>query len=84
MDLSNLEVEINPDYTMMKKINKNIYLSQEQMDILDSFNVDYKNCSSLNEIINELEIILDETDDDIIANLLDILSERNYYENYKK
>ena len=84
MDLSKLEVEINPDYTMMKKVNKNIYLSQEQMDILDSYNINYKNCSSLSELINELEIIFEETDDDVLSNLLDVLSERNYYENYKK
>ena len=38
MDLSNLEVEINPDYTMMKKVNtKGLYLSQEQIDILKSY-----------------------------------------------
>ena len=84
MDLSNLEIEINPEYTMMKKVNKNIYLSQEQMDILDSYNVDYKNCSSLSEIINLLEDIYEDTDDDIISNLLDMLEERNYYQNYKK
>ena len=84
MDLSNLEVEINPDYTMMKKVNKNVYLSQEQIDILESFNIDYKSCSSLSEIINQLEMILDETDDDVVSNLIDLLSERNYYENYKK
>ncbi|MCH5166858.1 MAG: hypothetical protein J1F35_03105 [Erysipelotrichales bacterium] len=84
MNLSNLEVEINPDYTMMKKVNKTIYLSQEQIDILESYNIDYKSCSSLNEIINQLEMILDETDEDIVSNLLDVLSERNYYENYKK
>ena len=84
MDLSKLEVEINPDYTMMKKVNKNIYLSQEQMDILDSYNIDYKNLSSLSELINEIEIIFDETNDDLLSNLLDVLSERNYYENFKK
>ena len=84
MDLSKLEVEINPDYTMMKRVNKNIYLSQEQMDILESFNIDYKNCISLSELINELEVVYEETNEDILSNLLDILSERNYYENYKK
>lgn len=84
MDLSKLEVEINPDYTMMKKIGKNLYLSQEQMDILDSYNIDYKSYPSLSELINELEIIFEETDDDVLSNFLDVLSERNYYENYKK
>ena len=84
MDLSKLEVEINPDYTMMKKVNKSIYLSQEQMDILDSYNIDYRNSSSLSELINEIEIVFDETEDDVLSNLLDVLSERNYYENFRK
>ena len=32
MDTSKIEVEINPDYTMMKKVKDNLYLSQEQID----------------------------------------------------
>ena len=40
--------------------------------------------SSLSELIYELEIIEEDSDDDLLSNLLDVLSERNYYENYKK
>lgn len=84
MDLSKLEVEINPDYTMMKKISNGLYLSQEQIDIFKSYNINYLKCTSLNDLIYEVEIAFEETNDDVLNNLLDILSERNYYENYNK
>ena len=79
-----MDVEINPEYTMLKKVNKTLSLSQEQIDILESYNVDYVNCKNLSELIFELEEIFNETGDDIINNLLDVLQERDYYENYKK
>lgn len=84
MDLSNLEVEINPDYTMMKRINGNLYLSQEEIDILNTYNIDYMKFNSLNDLIYELERVEEDTDDDILSNMLDHLAERNYYENFKK
>lgn len=84
MNYDNLEVEINPDYTMMKQVNKNLYLSQEQMDILDSYNIDYNNVNSLSELIFIIENYFEESDDDVLDNLLEILQTRNYYENYNK
>lgn len=84
MDLSKIEVEINPDYTMMKKLKNGMYLSQEQIDILESYNVDYLRFNNLSDLIMELEDIYMECDDDILSNLLDNLQERNYYENYNK
>ena len=85
MDLSNLEVEINPDYTMMKKVNtKGLYLSQEQIDILKSYNINYMNCNSIRQLMIEVEEVFEECGDDILNNLLNVLAERDYYENYKK
>lgn len=84
MNTDNIEVEINPDYTMMKKLKNGLYLSQEQIDILEEYNIDYLKYSSLSDLILEIEDIYDETGDDVLCNLLDILSERDYYENYKK
>lgn len=85
MDLSNLEVEINPDYTMMKKVNnKGLFLSQEQMDILSSYNIDYSKYASIRELMIEVEEVFEECGDDILNNLLNVLAERDYYENYKK
>ena len=39
IDLSKLDVDINPDYTMMKKLKNGLYLSQEQIDILNNYNI---------------------------------------------
>ena len=32
-----MDVEINPEYTMLKKVNKTLSLSQEQIDILENY-----------------------------------------------
>ena len=80
----NIDVEINPDYTMMKKVNGNLYLSEEQREILKSYNIDYMKFSSLKDLIHELMEEIEENDDDVLENLLDVLSERDYYENYNK
>lgn len=79
-----IDVEINPDYTMIKKVNGNLYLSEEQMEILKSYNIDYMKFSSLKDLIHELMEEIEENDDDVLENLLDVLSERDYYENYNK
>ncbi len=79
-----IDVEINPDYTMMKKVNGNLYLSEEQMEILKSYNIDYMKFNNLKDLIHELMEEIEENDDDVLENLLDILSERDYYENYNK
>ncbi len=82
--LEDIDVEINPDYTMMKKVNGNLYLSEEQMEILRSYNIDYMKFNNLKDLIHELMEEIEENDDDVLENLLDILSERDYYENYNK
>lgn len=84
MDFSDLEVEINPDYTMMKRLDNGIYLSQEQIDILESFDIDYKSATNLNDLIRLVEEVYDDSLEDVLDNLLDVLQERNYYENYNK
>lgn len=84
MNTDNIEIEINPEYTMHKVRDNGINLSNEEIDILKEYNIDYMNFHSLNELIMELDELYDETGDDIINNLLDRLSERDYYENYNK
>ncbi len=79
-----LDVEINPDYTMMKKVNGSLYLSEEQMEILKSYNIDYMKFNNLKDLIHELMEEIEENDDDVLENLLGVLSERDYYENYNK
>ena len=84
MNYDNIDIEINPDYTMMKMVNNTLYLSQEQMDILDEFNVNYRELRTLSDLILEIEMLYESTGDDVLNNLLDVLAERDYYENYNK
>ena len=84
MNFDKIEVDINPDYTMMKRVKDKLYLSQEQIDILKEFNIDYMKYNNLKELILELEELYETSGDDMINNLLDVLSERDYYENYNK
>lgn len=82
--MDNIDVEINPDYTMLKTLPNGLMLSQEQIDILKEYNIDYLSCKSLSELIYKVEHVYDETNDDVLNNLLDVLSERDYYENFNK
>lgn len=84
IDLTKLDIEINPEYTMMKKLKNGLYLSQEQIDILNNYNIDYLSYNNLSDLILVITEIYEDTDDDVLSNLLDILEERNYYENFKK
>ena len=71
----------------LKKIN-NIYLSNKQISILDKYNIDYKNKTSVSELIFEVEeYINDNYDYDDLSDLENLsleLSEFNYYYNTNK
>ena len=79
----NISIDINPDYTMMKKQKNGLFLSQEQVEILEENNIDYNKCKTLQELIYTIEQYIDDNNYDVLNNLLDVLQERNYYQNYK-
>ena len=54
-----IEIDINPEYTMMKALPNGLMLSQEQIDILKEYNIDYLSCKTLNELIYKVEAIYD-------------------------
>jgi hypothetical protein len=80
---NNIDIDINPDYTMMKKQKNGLFLSQEQVEILEENNIDYNKCKTLQELIYTIEQYIDDNNYDVLNNLLDVLQERNYYQNYK-
>lgn len=77
-------IDINPEYTLSRHIKNNIYLSLEQIEILEDYQIDYRKCQNLRELIRKIEEVYNETNDDILYNILDILEERNYYQNFNK
>ena len=75
--LNNIDFENNK----LIKINKNLYLTNNQIDILKRYNIDYETSNSLRDLMIKIEDILDyEEDIPELEELLDKLSERNYYE----
>jgi len=74
----------DPEYKMLQRLNNGIMLSQEQMDLLDDINIDYRSCKTLKELIFMIDRYYNDTLDDSVYDLLITLSDRDYYENFKK
>ena len=72
------------DSLTLNKINDNLYLTNKEIEVLDRYDIEYKN-KSIEELIYEIEDILNE--DDSYSDLEEVsigLSEFNYYHNTKK
>ena len=71
--------------TKLVKINKNIYLTNYEIEILKLYNISYERCNNYQEILYYIEEELEYNDS--IEDLEQIsltISERNYYQNTKK
>ena len=67
-------------------IGNGILLTNKEIEVLDRYNIPYKKCNSLKDIIFEVEEVIadmdivDEELDDVSASI----SERDYYQNTNK
>lgn len=61
------------------KINENIYLHQSDIDILNKYNIDYKNCNTMKELIFKIEMYLNNNEVIDLDELSIKLSEFDYY-----
>lgn len=68
----------------IKYSKNNIYLTGEQLEILNQYNVDYKSCASISELINLIERAKDDDNYDDLDWVEINLSEFNYYHNTNK
>ena len=65
-------------------INDNLYLTNEEISVLNSYNINYSICNSMKDMISLIEnTLLDEELEDIEDILINI-SERDYYSNTRK
>lgn len=87
-NINDLINEIDFESNSLEKINDNLYLSKNEMEILKKYNIDYINVNSMNELIYRIEDILNyefDNPDYIDLELVSQnLSERNYYINTNK
>ena len=83
MDLDDIVMNTHKNMSM-NKINDNLYLSNNQIDILDRYNIEYKS-KNIEELLFELdEILNNENDYEDLEKLSLELAEFNYYYNTKK
>lgn len=62
----------------------NLVLNNHEISILDRYNINYKNCSDMKELMFILEEYLNDIESDEIEDILMSISERDYYKNSNK
>lgn len=72
MDFENLENNFHKQYG-------NLLLTEYQVNILEKYNINYKNFNNLQELIFYLEDYLNNTDDEELEELSNNISEFYYY-----
>lgn len=85
VDLNKLIDNVYDDKNMIKMRGNGIYLSDNQIEVLKRYDIDYKKYISLNSLIFEIEEILnEEVDASDLEEVSSRLSELNYYNNTNK
>ena len=70
------------DKNWLVKINNQIYLKKYQMEILDFYQIDYKKCGSISELLFLIEDILNDDftyDKELLEEVVISLQEFQYY-----
>lgn len=85
IDINKLINNVHDDKSMIKMRGNGIYLSDNQIEVLKRYNINYKKYISLNSLIFEIEEILnEEVDASDLEEVSSRLSELNYYNNTNK
>ncbi len=85
LNIDKLTDDIYSDKKLLKMRGNGIYLSDNQVEVLKKYNIDYKKYTSLKSLIFEIEEILnEEVDVDDLEEVSLKLSELNYYNNTNK
>lgn len=85
VDINKLINNVHDDKSMIKMRGNGIYLSDNQIEVLKRYDIDYKKYISLNSLIFEIEEILnEEVDASDLEEVSSRLSELNYYNNTNK
>ena len=83
-DINKLVSQLDFESNKLQKVNDNLVLTKYQIDVLTRNGIDLQTVASLHDIIYEAEEVYEDTLDEELEQVLDELSERNYYENTNK
>ena len=84
LDIKKLVKDVYNDKNMIKMRVNGIYLSDNDVEVLKKYNIDYKKYTSLSSLIFDIENILNS---ELFSDLEEIskkLAELNYYNNTNK
>lgn len=85
INIDELVEEVYNDKNMLKLKKNGIYLSDNDVEVLRRYNIDYNKYVSLSSLIFDIESILNEdTDVDDLEEVSRRLAELNYYNNTNK
>lgn len=76
--------DVDFDFYMKKNIGNGIYLSDEEVGILETYNIQYKDVTSINELIYRIDQYLENENIEELEWLASTLAETNYYQNTNK
>lgn len=82
------EIVKNMDFVSGKLVDlgNGLMLTNKEIEVLDRYNINYKSCCNLKEVLSKIEEVFYEEDSDLED--LDIVSEtiaeRDYYQNTNK
>ena len=67
-------------------IGNGILLTNKEIEILERYDIPYKNCNSLKDIIYEVESVINDSDvvDEELEDISASIAERDYYQNTNK
>lgn len=83
MNIDEIVKEIDFEGNMHKKIN-NLLLTQNQINVLERYNIDYQKCVSMNELLYYIDEYLSEDEDEELEKISLEIAETNYYMNTNK
>ena len=83
MDYDNI-IDIDFDKKMHKKRENGLLLTDEQIEILNKYDINYLKYSNISSLIYEIEEILNEEYNDELDKISSELAEFNYYNNTNK
>lgn len=85
LDIEKLVKDVYEDKSFIKNRGNGIYLSDNDIEVLKRYDIDYSKYNSLNNLIFDIEEILNyEVDIDDLDDVSRRLSELNYYNNTNK
>ena len=83
-EIKNILNTINFEDNKLIKINNNLYLTNNQIEILNRYDIEYQTSHNLRDLMLKIENIIDYENIEELELLLEKLSERQYYEEINK